>query len=105
MTLAELTKDWVLEVNTSVGTGFNTLKIALASNGPALAGDGVLVSLSFDTAGHRKVTTAPLYLTHALLNDGALKGLQEGRKAAVDGHHRHHGSRARPCCFRGVRLR
>ena len=73
VTLSELTKDWVLEVNTSVGTGFNTLKIALASNGPALAGDGALVSLSFDTAGRRKVTTAPLYLTHALLNDGALK--------------------------------
>ena len=72
VTLAELTKAWVLEVNTSVGTNFNTLKIVLASNGPALAGDGALVDLSFDTAGRRKVTTAPLYLTHALLNDGAL---------------------------------
>ena len=72
VTLAELTKAWVLEVNTSVGTNFNTLKIVLASNGPALAGDGALVNLSFDTAGRRKVTTAPLYLTHALLNDGAL---------------------------------
>ena len=72
VTLAELTKTWVLEVNTSVGTNFNTLKIVLASNGPALAGDGALVNLSFDTAGRRKVTTAPLYLTHALLNDGAL---------------------------------
>ncbi len=71
VTLAELTRAWVLEENTSVGTNFNTLKIVLASNGPALAGDGALVDLSFDTAGRRKVTTAPLYLTHALLNDGA----------------------------------
>ena len=70
--LADLTASWILEVNTTTGTNFNTLKIVLASKGAPLAKDGPLVSLSFDTADHRKVTTATLYLTHALLNDGAV---------------------------------
>ncbi len=69
----DLTADWILEVNTAEGTDFNTLKIVLASSGDPLAGDGPLVRLSFDTADHRQVTSAPLYLTHALLNDGALE--------------------------------
>ncbi|MCY3759975.1 MAG: lamin tail domain-containing protein, partial [Gemmatimonadetes bacterium] len=70
--LTDLTADWVLEVNTAAGTDFNTLKIVLASPGDSLGGDGTLVSLSFDTADLRQVTTAQLFLTHALLNDGAL---------------------------------
>ncbi len=70
--LTDLTTDWVLEVNNAAGTDFNTLKIVLASTGDPLAEDGTLVRLSFDTAERRQVTTAPLYLTHALLNDGAL---------------------------------
>ena len=69
---ADLTADWVLEVNTAAGTDFNTLKIVLASPGDPLGADGPLVRLSFDTADLRQVTTARLYLTHALLNDGAL---------------------------------
>ena len=70
--LTGLTTDWVLEVNTEAGTDFNTLKIVLASPGDPLAEDGTLVRLSLDTAERREVTTASLYLTHALLNDGAL---------------------------------
>ena len=70
VTRTDLTEDWVKEVNTAVGTDFNTLKIVLASTGDSLAGNGSLVRLSFDTAQRRKVTTAPLYLTHAQLNDG-----------------------------------
>ena len=70
--LTDSTADWILEVNTAVGTDFNTLKIVLASPGDPLGADGPLVRLSFDTADLRRVTTARLYLTHALLNDGAL---------------------------------
>ena len=66
----DLTSGWILEVNTAVGTDFNTLKIGLASAGDPLAEDGTLVHLSFDAADLRRVTTAPLYLTHAQLNDG-----------------------------------
>ena len=70
--LTDLTADWILEMNTATGTDFNTLKIVLASPGDPLAEDGPLVRLSFDTADLRQVTTAQLYFTHALLNDGAL---------------------------------
>ena len=66
------TADWILEVNTAAGTDFNTLKIVLASPGEPLTEDGPLVRLSFDTLELRKVTTAQLFLTHALLNDGTL---------------------------------
>ena len=66
----DMTSGWILQENSAVGTDFNTLKIGLASTGDPLAEDGTLVLLSFDAADLRRVTTAPLYLTHAQLNDG-----------------------------------
>ena len=64
--------DWTLVAHNAVSstTEIDTLKIAMASNGTALSGAGILAEIHFEAADWRRAGSTPLVLEHVLFNDG-----------------------------------
>ena len=64
--------DWTLVAHNAVGsaTEIDTLKIAMASNGTALSGAGILAEIHFEAADWRRAGSTPLVLEHVIFNDG-----------------------------------
>lgn len=66
-----LAAGWTLEHNVVSGAGLDTLKIAMATDADTLAGSGALAYIDFAVADLRAPAYSPLYLAHALFNDGS----------------------------------